>query len=113
MVLIGYLVDYEEGSKHKDNLYSSNEWTETIEPSGRKIYRGKWGHRLETFQEWDDEQLTCVLPYRRPLARRLVVVLLFLSCILKKVLPDNIKNEVYVSKIVLGVSKDFLSVSQT
>ena len=36
-------VDYSEGSKHKDNLYSTQEWTET-ELDGRKIYRGKWGH---------------------------------------------------------------------
>ena len=41
-------VNYEEGSKHTNNLYSTSEWTETT-IEGRKIYRGKWGHSLEAF----------------------------------------------------------------
>ncbi|KAL7473466.1 hypothetical protein ACHAXS_013911 [Conticribra weissflogii] len=41
-------VNYEEGWRHKSNLYSTNEWTEaTIEES--KVYLGKWGHTLEAF----------------------------------------------------------------
>lgn len=38
-------INYEEGSKNDDNLYSTNEWTET-NIKGRKVYRGKWGHSL-------------------------------------------------------------------
>lgn len=40
-------LNYEEGSKNDDNLYSTNEWTET-NIKGRKVYRGKWGHSLVT-----------------------------------------------------------------
>jgi hypothetical protein len=40
-------INYEEGSKNDDNLYSTNEWTET-NIKGRKVYRGKWGHSLVT-----------------------------------------------------------------
>ena len=41
-------VNYQEGSKNTDNLYSTNEWTETF-VDGRKIHRGKWGHTTESF----------------------------------------------------------------
>lgn len=40
-------LNYEEGSKNDDNLYSTNEWTET-NIKGRKVYRGKWGHSMVT-----------------------------------------------------------------
>lgn len=40
-------INYEEGSKSDDNLYSTNEWTET-NIKGRKVYRGKWGHSMVT-----------------------------------------------------------------
>ena len=42
-------VNYEEGSIYKDNLYSTNEWTEITVEGGRKVYRGKWGFSLEGF----------------------------------------------------------------
>lgn len=41
-------VNYQEGSIHQDNLFSTSEWTETY-GNNRKIYRGKWGHSLEAF----------------------------------------------------------------
>ena len=41
-------INYDEGSIYKDNLYSTNEWTE-ITVEGRKVYRGKWGFSLESF----------------------------------------------------------------
>jgi len=42
-------INYEEGSIYKDNLYSTNEWTEITVEDGRKVYRGKWGFSLEAF----------------------------------------------------------------
>lgn len=39
------MVNYEEGSRYKDNIFSSNEWTE-ISIKGRNVYRGVWGHTL-------------------------------------------------------------------
>ncbi|KAL7447194.1 hypothetical protein ACHAXM_011186 [Skeletonema potamos] len=44
-----FKVNYEEGSKYQDNLYSTNEWTEITVEGGRKVYRGKWGFSLEPF----------------------------------------------------------------
>ena len=42
-------INHDEGSKHKDNLYSTNEWTEITVDEGRTIYRGKWGFSLQAF----------------------------------------------------------------
>ncbi len=44
-----FKVNYEEGTNHKDNLYSTNEWTEITVEGGRKVYRGKWGFTFEAF----------------------------------------------------------------
>ncbi|KAL3797894.1 hypothetical protein ACHAWO_009767 [Cyclotella atomus] len=51
-----YRVNYEEGSRYKDNIYSTNEWTETT-VDGKKTYRGKWGHTLEAFHATQDIDL--------------------------------------------------------
>lgn len=42
-------MNYEEGSKHADNLYSTQEWSETY--GDGRVYRGKWGHSLEVFRK--------------------------------------------------------------
>ena len=42
-------INRDEGSIYKDNLYSTNEWTEIMVEGGRKVYRGKWGFSLEGF----------------------------------------------------------------
>lgn len=47
-------INYEEGSKHQDNLYSTNEWTEIALEGGRTVYRGKWGFSLEAFHNSQD-----------------------------------------------------------
>ncbi|KAL9184445.1 hypothetical protein ACHAXT_002531 [Thalassiosira profunda] len=48
-------INYEEGSVHEDNLYSTSEWSETVIEE-RKIYRGKWGHSLEAFRVGSDNE---------------------------------------------------------
>lgn len=50
------MVNYEEGSRHKDNIYSTNEWTETT-IDGKRTHRGKWGHTLEAFHAKQDIDL--------------------------------------------------------
>jgi len=46
-------VNYEEGWRHKSNVYETNEWTEsTIEE--KKVYLGKWGHAIESFYTAED-----------------------------------------------------------
>ena len=47
-------VNYEEGTIREDNLFSTNEWTETL-LNGRTIYRGKWGHTLEVLERHPDK----------------------------------------------------------
>ena len=42
-------VNYEEGINQEDNLFSTNEWSETLQ-NGRTIYRGKWGHTMEVLE---------------------------------------------------------------
>jgi hypothetical protein len=49
-------VNYEEGSRYKNNIYSTNEWTETT-IDGKKTYRGKWGHTVEAFYTTQDIDL--------------------------------------------------------
>lgn len=49
-------VNYEEGSRYKGNIYSTNEWTET-ELGGKTNYHGKWGHTLEAFYTTQDIDL--------------------------------------------------------
>ena len=92
-------VDYEEGSKHKDNLYSTNEWTETIDQSGRKIYRGKWGHRLEAFhtsKELDDEQSACTATDSETICEERKVPALFV--IGGKLESESLVNDVFISQ---------------
>ena len=48
-------INFEEGSKHQDNLYSTNEWTEITVEGGRTVYRGKWGFSLEPFHYSQDQ----------------------------------------------------------
>jgi hypothetical protein len=49
-------VNYEEGSRYKNNIYSTNEWSEII-IDGKTVYRGKWGHTLESFYSIQDIDL--------------------------------------------------------
>ena len=49
-------INYEEGTLHEDNLYSTNEWSETMIEE-RKIYRGKWGSFAPGFQGWQRERV--------------------------------------------------------
>jgi hypothetical protein len=55
-------INYEEGSKNDENLFSTNEWTETI-IKGRKIYRGKWGHTIMARVDYSTDNQNGTLDY--------------------------------------------------
>ncbi len=79
-------INYEEGSRYDDNVYSSNEWTQ-IGIGGRKAYRGNWGHTLvERISRTDD-----------PNNRQIVTTSLFL--IGGKVESEDATNRVFVSEM--------------
>ena len=96
-------VNYEEGSIYRNNLYSSNEWTETS-IDGRKIYRGKWGHTLETFHvsEGSDEDEDSETSKKIP----------SLFVIGGKLEGEHLVNDVFVSKRGIHCEKSGITCSR-
>lgn len=79
-------INYEEGSRYDDNVYSSNEWTQ-IGIGGRKVYRGNWGHTLVERISRTDE----------PNNRQIAIPSLFL--IGGKVESEDATNRVFVAEM--------------
>ena len=96
-------VNYEEGSIYRNNLYSSNEWTET-RIDGRKIYRGKWGHTLEAFHvsEGSDEDEDSETSKKIP----------SLFVIGGKLEGEHLVNDVFVSKRGIHCEKSGITCSR-
>ena len=91
-------VNYQEGSIHQDNLFSTSEWTETYE-NNRKIYRGKWGHSLEAHLTAVDE------------ADETVTKVPSLFVIGGKLEGQEFTNDVFVSKRGIHCEKNGISCS--
>jgi hypothetical protein len=79
-------INYEDGSRYDDNVFSSNEWTQ-IGIGGRKVYRGNWGHTLVEHISRTD----------KPNNLQVVIPSLFL--IGGKVERENVTNRVFVSEM--------------
>ena len=50
-----YRVDWQQGSG--DNLFSTNTWAKTS-VSGKRVYAGKWGHRLQHYHRLVSDRLS-------------------------------------------------------